>query len=257
MIELLVGLGAVELGDDRPSNSTTIAVGHAEHLGQLGRDHQDRHALGRRARRAGGAPRPSCRRRCRASARRRSAATGRRASHLASTTFCWLPPESVQTGFVSRPYLSCSRGAQSAANRRSAAARDQPSRGARRERGERDVALDREVHHEPLLAAVLGHEPDPGRHRAPSASPAAARARRSPPRRRRSGRCRRSRARPRCGRRRRGPASATISPARTSNETSVKTPSRVSRSTCEHASPGSAATFGKSALHVAADHRRG
>ena len=50
-----------------------------------------------------------------------------------------------------------------------------------------------------------------------------------------------------CGPRRRGPASATISPLRTSNETSVKTPSRVSRSTFRTTWPGSVGTFGNSA----------
>src|SRR5262249_48385442 len=45
---------------------------------------------------------------------------GLRASHFASTVFCWLPPESVQTGLVRRPYFSWSRIAQSRANLRSA-----------------------------------------------------------------------------------------------------------------------------------------
>jgi len=31
------------------------------------------------------------------------------ASHLARTTFCWLPPERVATGSQRRPYLVCSR----------------------------------------------------------------------------------------------------------------------------------------------------
>ena len=76
------------------------AVGHAEHLGQLAGDHQHRDALGRRARSSAGGPRPSCRRRCRASARRRSAPSGSVASHLASTTFCWLPPDRKPTRVV-------------------------------------------------------------------------------------------------------------------------------------------------------------
>ena len=53
---------------------------------------------------------------------------GLRASHFASTAFCWLPPESVQTGFVSRPYFSCSRSAQSVAKRRSAPRGMSPAR---------------------------------------------------------------------------------------------------------------------------------
>ena len=90
---------------------------------------------------------------------------GFRASHFASTVFCWLPPESVQTGFVRRPYLSCSRSAQSAREAPLGAARDQAETLHAPERGERDVALDREVHDEPLQAAVLGHEADAGGHR--------------------------------------------------------------------------------------------
>ena len=43
------------------------------------------------------------------------------------------------------------------------------------------------------------------------------------------------------------PASATISPPRTSNDTSVKTPSRVRRSTLRTTPPGSVATFGNNA----------
>ena len=157
----------------------------------------------RRARRAGGAPRPSCRRRCRASARRRSAASACAPSHFASTIFCWLPPESVQTGFVSFAYFSCRRSAQSRAKRALGAAEDEPASLNAVERGERDVALDREVHHEALLAPVLGHERRCRPPSRPSASPAAAACRRSRPSRRPSGRCRRSRARPRSGRRRR------------------------------------------------------
>src|SRR6185295_16884230 len=45
---------------------------------------------------------------------------GLRASHLASTTFCWFPPESVETAFHRWPYLSCRRATQSRAKRRSA-----------------------------------------------------------------------------------------------------------------------------------------
>src|SRR5262249_57209348 len=43
--------------------------------------------------------------------------------------------------------------------------RDQAAAADARERRERDVALDRKIHHEPLLASVLRNEPDTGRHR--------------------------------------------------------------------------------------------
>src|SRR5215469_13388948 len=52
---------------------------------------------------------------------------GLRPSHLASTTFCWLPPDSIATGSVSRPYLIFSRAAQSAAMVRSAEALISPA----------------------------------------------------------------------------------------------------------------------------------
>ena len=52
---------------------------------------------------------------------------GLRPSHLASTTFCWLPPDSMATGSVSRPYLIFSRAAQSAAIARSAEALISPA----------------------------------------------------------------------------------------------------------------------------------
>src|SRR6185437_6869074 len=51
---------------------------------------------------------------------------GFRPSHLASTTFCWLPPLSMATGSVSRPYLIFSRLPQSVAIARSALERIRP-----------------------------------------------------------------------------------------------------------------------------------
>src|SRR6266511_3343359 len=53
---------------------------------------------------------------------------GFRPSHFASTTFCWLPPDSDMTVFERLPYLSCSRSAQSRANLRSLALRMKPRR---------------------------------------------------------------------------------------------------------------------------------
>ena len=49
-------------------------------------------------------------------------------SHLASTTFCWLPPLSMDTGSVSLPYLIFRRLAQSVAIARSALERIRPPR---------------------------------------------------------------------------------------------------------------------------------
>ena len=78
------------------------AVAQRQHLRQVGGDHDDADALRARARGSGRGPRPWRRRRCRASARRRSAASGRVFSHLASMTFCWLPPDSLPTGEFDR-----------------------------------------------------------------------------------------------------------------------------------------------------------
>ena len=65
------------------------------------------------------------RRRCRASARRRSAASAcaRATSRARPSAGC--RPRASRPGSSSRPYLSCSRSAQSAAKRRSAPRRDQ------------------------------------------------------------------------------------------------------------------------------------
>ena len=89
---------------------------------------------------------------------------GLRASHFASTTFCWLPPDSVHTGFASRPYLQL-----------------QPQRPVGREAplgAGRDQA-------EPLHAPERGERRRCARSRSPSRAPAAggprARARRPRP----------------------------------------------------------------------------
>ena len=57
---------------------------------------------------------------------------GLRLSHLASTTFCWLPPDRNVTGLVIRRYFTCSRWAQSAANERSVRPDSSPARVRRR-----------------------------------------------------------------------------------------------------------------------------
>ena len=53
---------------------------------------------------------------------------GSRLSHFASTTFCWLPPESEVAGLVIRLYLTCSRLAQSVAKVRSTERTSRPWR---------------------------------------------------------------------------------------------------------------------------------
>ena len=99
----------------------------------------------------------------------------------------------------------------------------------------------------PCWRRSSGTRRDAGRHRRASAIPAAGTFRRSRPTRRPSDRSRRSRERPPSVPAPTRPARATISPLRTSNETSVNTPSRVSRSTFRTTRPGSAGTFGNRA----------
>ena len=74
---LLVGLGAAELAAQPALVHDQHAVGHAEHLGQLAGDHQHGEPAAGELATSAGAPRPWCRRRCRASARRGSAASAR------------------------------------------------------------------------------------------------------------------------------------------------------------------------------------
>src|SRR3984957_14782101 len=52
---------------------------------------------------------------------------GDRASHFPSTTFCWLPPDRVDTMSRIRPYRRCSRSAQVTASRRSAPRKMNPA----------------------------------------------------------------------------------------------------------------------------------
>ena len=162
---------------------------------------------------------------------------GRRPSHLASTTFCWLPPDSIDTGSVSRPYLTLSRTAQSAAKLCSAEARMIPARRSvlsdasatfcwidismtrpcwRRSSGTRPI---------PAVMAAVG---DALRSLCPPAVTAPASYRSIP----KTARATSLRPAPT------SPDRATISPARTSKDTSVNTPSRVSRCTVSRTSPG-------------------
>ena len=81
-----------ELGGDPAAEHDEDAVAERQQLRVLGGGDEDPDAAARAASRAAGRSRPSRRRRRRASARRASARAARVASHLPSTTFCWLPP---------------------------------------------------------------------------------------------------------------------------------------------------------------------
>ena len=171
---------------------------------------------------------------------------GFRASHFASTVFCWLPPESVQTGFVKRPYLSFSRTAQSAAKRRSEPRGIRPKRCTRRSEASATFRSIERSMIRPWRRRSSGTRPtpaaiarvgEPGGSGRPSTSTEPA-SQRSMPKIARATSLRPAPTRP---------ASATISPARTSKEISVKTPSCVRRSTLRTTRPGSDETFGNSA----------
>ena len=221
------------------------AVGHAEHLGQLGRDHEDGDAVRRQAATSAGGPRPWCRCRCRASARRRSAPAARSASHLASTTFCWLPPESVCTGSSRRWYLVCSRAVQSRARRRSPSPTSRPRRVSERSRVWVTLRWIERSMTRPCWRRSSGTSARPAAIAAFAECAGSSRPEtRTVPESRGStpNTARTTSERPAPTR----PASATISPARTVNETSVKTPARLSPSTSSTTSPGSTSVFGKS-----------
>ena len=119
---------------------------------------------------------------------------------------------------------------------------------------QRRVAGDREVHHEPLLAAVLGHEADAGAHRGQRPAAAAAAGRRPRRGRRRACRSRRSPARPRCGPRRRARPARRSRPPRTSKLTSKNTPSRVRRCTLRTRLADLGVLLGEQRAELAPDH---
>ena len=168
---------------------------------------------------------------------------GLRPSHLASTTFCWLPPESMDTGSLSLPYLILSRDAQSAAIARSAEARmSPPCRSLPSEASATFCCTDMSMtspcwrrssgtNPTPAAIAPVG---EPRRSRCPRSVTAPASYRSMP----KIARATSLRPDPT------SPARATISPARTVKEMSVNTPSRVSRSTVSSGSPGATCSPG-------------
>src|SRR4051794_8524774 len=176
-------------------------------------------------------------------------------SHLASTTFCWLPPDSVPTLSLREWNLSCSRWAHSSAMIRSALPAMSPMRVSRArlvivalrliDRSMTRPCWRRSSGTKATPAAIAAVGLPLGSRRPwtstwpPSAlsTPKIARAtslRPAPTR----------------------PASATISPARTSKETSVKTPSRVRRDTDSSGAPIAAAVLGNSASRSRPTMRR-
>ena len=80
------------------------------------------------------------------------------ASHLASTIFCWLPPESVPPSLSRLPALTCRRPAQAPGRAVLRGGAEQARAGEPVADDEGEVAGDRHVDDQALLAAVLGDE---------------------------------------------------------------------------------------------------
>ncbi len=135
------------------------------------------------------------------------------ASHLAITTFCWLPPDSVPTSWLSEAARRSSRSVYVARQREFLGQLQEAGLRGLAQRGQRDVLEDRQADDDALLAALLGHIDDAGVDRvggrlrrdrlAVERDRAALTA----------GSCRTAPASPRCGRRRPGRRSRGFRPA--------------------------------------------
>ena len=138
------------------------AVGERQHLRQVGRHDEQGDAACRRGRAAAGRSRSALRRRRRASARRRSAAAAPCASHLASSTFCWLPPDRLPTIWCTLGVAMRSSSTKLLAS--ASALRSEklaPGRNLGKNRGG-DVVDDVHAEEQAGRLAVLGHHADAG-----------------------------------------------------------------------------------------------
>ena len=149
------------------------------------------------------------------------------ASHLARTTFCWLPPDRALDRLVDAGHPDVQPGRVAVADAPLPRLVDEQAREQPRQDRQRDVVGDREVEHQPFEVAVLRQVGHAGAPSPPTGSRTPRPCRRAGRRPRRAGRCRTAPGRPRSDRPRRGPAKPTISPARTEKLTSSKTPARV------------------------------
>ena len=192
---LFASRSAVSSAATRPCRRTRMRCARRSTSGRSRRREQRSATpcVGRAPRGARRSPRARRRRR-RAWARRAGARAADRSSHLPSTTFCWLPPESVATRRRARAAHArarrCARGALR--SRRIVDEADQREHRATRERGERQVLGDGHAEHQPAPLAILGHERDAGGDRVRAAS----RARRASPSTRTLARDARARAQP-------------------------------------------------------------
>ena len=219
------------------------AVGDREHLGQLGGDHQHGDAAAARARRGSGGPRPWC-----------ATSMPRVGSSTMSTRRLAAQPlgehdlllvaarEARSPGCARRLYLTCRRVGpvrREAPLDRAAqqAVPAQPRAATRARRCRRSTSS----HHQPLLAAILGHE---ARRRRSSPRAASGDASGRSPTWHAAGvvadRCRRRPARPRCGRRRRARRARRSRRRATSKLMSSKTPGAGEAVDAQHRRAGGA-----------------
>ena len=166
------------------------------------------------------------------------------ASHFASTTFCWLPPDRVETGslrpadFTYRRLVHVPRLPPLGRPAQQAETAERPAPGQRR------VALHRQLHDQALLASILRHEGDAGRDRRGGTARPEPHGRRPAPRPRRSvsmpKTARMTSLRPAPTR----PASADDLTGPDLKLTSLNTPWRVRPRTSSSTSPGSVSCLG-------------
>ena len=167
---------------------------------------------------------------------------GRRISHLAITTFCWLPPDSAPTGMSSPAVLIASRRDHLVDQPFLGGAVDDAGAGHPVERGERQVLAHRHRQHQPLGLAVLGDQ----RHADPR--PTA-----PPPGCRSTPACRRPGSRPaaRAARRRR-PAAARAGPGRRVRRGRPPRPDAGERDVVQPVAPGQSLRLQQAAARPAA-----
>ena len=156
---VLVG-AARELGDRAAAAQHDDAVAEAEQLGHLARGDQHAEALAARARGCGRRSRPWRRRRRRASARRAAAAAGSPSTSLASTTFCWLPPDSAPTASSgsARAHVEGSGSPRRASRRLARPATSEDSGDTLRRIDQHEIAADAVAQHQAAAAPVVGDE---------------------------------------------------------------------------------------------------
>ena len=196
-----------------------------------------------------------------------SSTLGSRHSQRASSTFCWLPPDSSPTLCSGLDALIRSRFMKTSTISSCLARGDEAGPGEPGQRGEHDVLADRQARDDPLGLAVLGQHRDAGPDGRGRAAAGAAAGRRPRPCRRRAAARRRSALAVSLRPAPSSPPSPTTSPGRTSTETVVQSVTdrsdrvalqhglRAGRVVSRGVEGGCALAAGRSAM-LAAEHQR-